>query len=127
MSLGEVADLFNENYNAEIEFTQYDTDQAYVICFDIDSIEFEMDSMDWLPGAVEVSDSEKVKESEGDSELVYIAVMDYSSGCIKMYEEYFPKGSQNDDIEDWLYENTDYKSTQCYFMFDTEPIEIINA
>lgn len=58
---------------------------------------------------------------------VYIAIMDYCTGCIKTYEHDFPENIQNEEIESWLSEHTDYKSSQCDFMFTDKPIEIIEG
>ena len=55
---------------------------------------------------------------------VYIAVMDYCSGTIKMYSHLFSKHWQTEDIELWLGLNTDYKDAQCYYMASTEPIKV---
>ena len=38
----------------------------------------------------------------------YIVVMDFCSGCIKTYEHDFPEGAQNEDVENWLEEKTDF-------------------
>ncbi len=55
----------------------------------------------------------------------YIVVMDFCSGCIKTYEHDFPEGAQNEDVEGWLEEKTDFKSDQCYYMWDWNPIPFI--
>ena len=57
----------------------------------------------------------------------YITVMDYCEGCIKTYEHDFPEDDQTDEVESWLNEHTDYKSSQCDFMFKDEPIEVIEG
>jgi len=59
-----------------------------------------------------------------DSVTVYIAVMDYCSGSIKMYTKECKKGWQTEDIEDWLVEYTDYSNSQCYYMASENPIAI---
>ena len=56
---------------------------------------------------------------------VHIAVMDYCSGCIKMYSRLFSKHWQSEDVEQWLYKHTDYKDSQCYFMCSEDEIEIV--
>lgn len=56
---------------------------------------------------------------------VNIAVMDYCCGVIKMYSHEFKKGYQTEDVEEWLYEHTDYKESQCYYMCSEEEIEIV--
>ena len=55
---------------------------------------------------------------------VYVAVMDYSSGSIKMYTIERREGWQTEEVESWLVSNTDYKDTQCYFMCSENEIEI---
>lgn len=55
---------------------------------------------------------------------IHIAVMDYSTGTIKMYSPDLRDEIQSEDVENWLHENTDYKESQCYFMFSEEEIEI---
>lgn len=55
---------------------------------------------------------------------VYVAVMDYCSGSIKMYTIERRKGWQTEEVESWLVSNTDYKDTQCYFMCSENEIEI---
>lgn len=55
---------------------------------------------------------------------IHIAVMDYSSGSIKMYSPDLGEEVQNETIEDWLYENTDYKDSQCYYMASEKEIEV---
>ena len=55
---------------------------------------------------------------------VHIAVMDYSSGSIKMYSPELRDEVQSEDVEKWLYENTDYKDSQCYYMTSKDEIEV---
>ena len=55
---------------------------------------------------------------------VHIAVMDYSSGSIKMYKHNFKEGYDSDDVELWLSEHTDFKPSQCYFMFRSSEIYV---
>lgn len=55
--------------------------------------------------------------------LIHIAVMDYSSGSIKMYSPEV-ESSDNFDVENWLNDNTDYKDSQCYYMSSSEEIEV---
>ena len=57
----------------------------------------------------------------------YIVVMDFCSGCIKTYEHDFPEGAQNEDVEGWLEKKTDFKNDQCYYMWDWNPIPIIEG
>ena len=59
-------------------------------------------------------------------ETVYVAVMDYCSACIKMYELELKKGWQCAEVEEWLNDNTDYSDSQCYYMASKEPIEVLN-
>jgi hypothetical protein len=54
---------------------------------------------------------------------IYIVVMDYSSGSIKMYSPILANNS-GEVIENWLSENTDYNTSHCYYMSDTNPINI---
>ena len=70
LSLDEVADIFNENYDTQVEFTQYDIGNAKVIDWDLNDIGFEADSMDWLPGLEEVSDSLKIKDNALDMQFI---------------------------------------------------------
>lgn len=42
-----------------------------------------------------------------------LVVMDYSTGSLKLYHFI---GDAPDDPEDWLNINTDYRSSQCYWM-----------
>lgn len=51
---------------------------------------------------------------------VHVAVMDYSSGSIKMYTIQRRDNWETDDIESWLVSNTDYRRDQCYFMCSEE-------
>jgi len=60
------------------------------------------------------------------AKTIYIAVMDYCSSCIKMYEVDFKDGWKWEDVEKWLYDNTDYSDSQCYYMSSEEPIEVLN-
>lgn len=57
----------------------------------------------------------------------YIVVMDFCSGCIKTYEQDFPEGAQNEDVESWLEEKTDFKNDQGYYMWDWNPIPFIEG
>lgn len=61
---------------------------------------------------------------------IYIAVMDYRDGTIKMYTvpASILEGWEDDrteGIEFYLCENTDYSVDECYFMFSKEPIKVI--
>lgn len=56
---------------------------------------------------------------------VNIAVMDYCSGCIKMYSVEMQKDWQCENVELWLCEHTDYKDSQCYFMARSDEIEVV--
>ncbi len=55
---------------------------------------------------------------------IHIAVMDYCSGSVKMYSPELRDEIQNEDVENWLYENTDYDDSQCYYMFSKDEIEV---
>ena len=55
---------------------------------------------------------------------VNVAVMDYCSCCIKMYSIEMQKGWQSGDVEEWLYDHTDYKDTQCYYMCSEDEIDV---
>jgi len=56
---------------------------------------------------------------------VNVAVMDYCTGCIKMYYIEMHEGWQCDEVEEWLYEHTDYKDSQCYYMAQEGEIEVV--
>lgn len=56
---------------------------------------------------------------------VNVAVMDYCSGCIKMYSVEMQSGWQYEDVELWLCEHTDYKDSQCYYMASKDKIEVV--
>lgn len=63
-------------------------------------------------------------------ETIYIAVIDYRNGTIKMYTVHTSiiEGWEDDHAEGvqyWLCENTDYSVDECYFMFSKDPIKII--
>ena len=55
---------------------------------------------------------------------VYISVMDYCNGKIKMYTAQMSPDYQTDDIENWLNNNTDYNDSNCYYMCSTNEIEV---
>ena len=55
---------------------------------------------------------------------IHIAVMDYCSGSIKMYSPELRDEIQDEDVENWLCENTDYKASQCDYMFSIKEIEV---
>jgi hypothetical protein len=55
---------------------------------------------------------------------VFISVMDYSSATIKMYTVRMASDYVTEDVEDWLYNNTDYNDSTCYFMASTKEIEV---
>lgn len=64
------------------------------------------------------------------SNNIYIAVMDYRDGNIKMYtvSDSILEGwedARTEGVEYWLCHNTDYTVDECYFMFSKEPINII--
>jgi hypothetical protein len=66
------------------------------------------------------------------SDKTYIAVLDYRDGTIKMYtvlnkelEEWKEDDMLTEGVENWLVENTDYSTSNCYFMFSKEPIKIL--
>lgn len=50
--------------------------------------------------------------------MTYIAVMDYRTGSIKLYE------AETNDAGKWLMENTDYSEDECYYMCSTSPINV---
>ena len=50
--------------------------------------------------------------------------MDYCSGSIKMYSPDLRDEIQDEDVENWLYENTDYKPSQCDYMFSENEIGV---
>lgn len=56
--------------------------------------------------------------------IVNIAVMDYCSGSIKIYQVSMRTGWQEEDVEEWLCENTDFTESQCYFMCSENEIKI---
>lgn len=55
---------------------------------------------------------------------VNVAVMDYCTCSIKMYSIEMKKGWQDEDVEFWLDEHTDYKDGHCYYMASGDDIEI---
>ena len=55
---------------------------------------------------------------------VHIAVLDYCSCSIKMYDVTLSSGWQTEDVEQWLLDNTEYKKDQCYYMCSEEEIKI---
>lgn len=55
---------------------------------------------------------------------IHIAVMDYCSGSIKMYSPDLRDEVQSEYVENWLYNNTDYKDNQCYYMFSKDEIKV---
>ena len=55
---------------------------------------------------------------------IHIAVMDYCSSSIKMYSPDLRDKVQSEDVENWLFENTDYKDSQCYYMFSKDEIKV---
>lgn len=50
--------------------------------------------------------------------MTYIAVMDYRTASIKLYE------AETDNVEQWLIEHTDYSASECYYMCSTSPINV---
>lgn len=63
-------------------------------------------------------------------ETIYIAVMDYRDGTIKMYTVHASiiegwEDDRTEGVEYWLCKNTDYSVDECYFMFSKDPIKII--
>lgn len=56
--------------------------------------------------------------------VIHIAVMDYRAGAIKMYHPDLGEEIQDEKVEDWLYENTDYNDSSCYYMISKQPIEV---
>lgn len=55
---------------------------------------------------------------------VYIAVMDYSDCKIKMYTTQMSPDYQTEDVEDWLNSNTNYRDSNCYYMYSSDKIEV---
>jgi len=41
-----------------------------------------------------------------------------------MYSIEMQKGWQSEDVEEWLYDHTDYKDTQCYYMCSEDEIDV---
>lgn len=56
--------------------------------------------------------------------IVHIAVMDYCSGSVKLYSPELRDEIQDENVEEWLYENTDYKSSTCDYMFSEDEIKV---
>lgn len=56
--------------------------------------------------------------------VIHIAVMDYCAGAIKMYHPDLGEEIQDEKVEDWLYENTNYNDSSCYYMISKQPIEV---
>lgn len=54
---------------------------------------------------------------------VTVAVMDYRSVSIKMYSLKLQEGWETDEVEDWLYNNTDFNS-DCYYMCSENGIPV---
>lgn len=54
---------------------------------------------------------------------VTVAVIDYRSVSIKMYSLKLQEGWQTDEVEDWLYNNTDFNS-DCYYMCSENGIPV---
>ena len=59
--------------------------------------------------------------------LVYVAVMDYSDGSIKMYNIERRDNYDSEDIESWLVSNTNYTDSSCYYMYSEKGIPIIRS
>lgn len=59
--------------------------------------------------------------------VIHIAVMDYCAGAIKMYHPDLGEEIQDENVEDWLHENTDYNDSSCYYMINKEPIKVIEG
>lgn len=54
---------------------------------------------------------------------IHIAVMDYCSGTIKMYSpDILEDDVQDEDVEHWLEDNTEFKPSQCCYMFSEKEI-----
>ena len=58
---------------------------------------------------------------------VYIAVMNYRTGEILKYSADFSPDYQSEEVEYWLYENTDFSDSDCYYMTSNKPIPVIEA
>ena len=56
---------------------------------------------------------------------VYIAVMDYGYGEIRMHTACLSTEWQDEDVVNWLLEHDEkYKDTQCYYMAAEDEIEV---
>ena len=58
----------------------------------------------------------------------YIAVMDYRDGSISLYEvpnKELPHDELGcDDVEQWLYDHTNFSYDECCYMCNDRPIKI---
>lgn len=59
-------------------------------------------------------------------ETVHVAMMDYSSASIKMYSIEMDCGWQTEDVEKWLYDNTNYSNSTCYYMVSYNEIPVLD-
>ena len=59
-----------------------------------------------------------------NKKTIHIAIMDYFNGSIKLYKHEFPANAQDEEIEAWIEDNTDYKSSSCEYMFSKKPISV---
>ena len=58
------------------------------------------------------------------SDIAYIAVMDYLTASIKKYNVKLIDGWNSEDVENWLYENTDYSDSECFYMCSESEIKV---
>ena len=56
---------------------------------------------------------------------VHVAVMDYQSGSIKVYNIERRDNYDSEDIESLLVSNTNYSDSSCYYMYSEKEIPII--
>lgn len=55
---------------------------------------------------------------------VHVAVMNYQSGAINLYDIERRDDYDSEDIESWLVSNTDYSDSSCYYMYSEKEIPI---
>ena len=53
---------------------------------------------------------------------VHIAVLNYSAGAVEFYHTDLPANYQDEDVEAWLDENTEFSDSECYYMCVNRPI-----
>lgn len=62
-----------------------------------------------------------------EKKTVYIAVMNYRTAEILLYKTELSADYQSEEVEYWLYDNTDYSDSDCYYMTSDKPIPVVNA